>query len=55
MTKKQQQQLEVVKKIYDSLDHLGRIAIKKDYQPSNEEREMFGKIVHMVNNMNNWF
>lgn len=44
-----------IDKIYDEIDLLCEKANRKDYEPTDHEREVFGKIVVIVSNMNKWF
>ena len=52
---KDKMQNEFIDKIFNDLQFLSEIAIKKDYQPTEHEREVFGQIVRIVNGINQWF
>lgn len=48
-------QLLYAEKVLEMVKNYCEKANKKDYDPSNEEREVFGEIVKIVNNMKEWF
>lgn len=52
---KDKMQNEFIDKIYDSVEHLNNKANRKDYEPTDHEREVFGKIATIINNMMKWF
>ena len=48
-------QNELIDKILDSVEFLLEKANRKDYEPTEHERQQFGKIYTIITNMNNWF
>lgn len=52
---KDKMQNEFIDKIYDSIEHLSNKANKKDYEPTQHEREVFNKINTIISNMMKWF
>ena len=51
----EQIQNEFIDKILDSVEFLLEKANRKDYEPTEHERQQFGKIYTIITNMNNWF
>ena len=51
----EQIQNEFIDKILDSVEFLLEKANRRDYKPTDHEREQFGKIYAIITNMNNWF
>lgn len=51
----EQIQNEFIDKILDSVEFLLEKANRRDYEPTDHEREQFGKIYTIITNMNNWF
>ena len=51
----EQIQNEFIDKILDSVEFLLEKANRRDYKPTDYEREQFGKIYTIITNMNNWF
>ena len=51
----EQIQNEFIDKILDSVEFLLEKANRRDYKPTDHEREQFGKIYIIIKNMNNWF
>ena len=52
---KDKAQNEFIDKIYDSIEHLCNKANKKDYVPTNHEKEVFSKIATIIKDMERWF
>lgn len=52
---REEQQEEFMKKLVEMVENLAEKANKKDYHPTNNEREMFRQIYTIINDMNNWF
>ena len=52
---KQKGQDKFIDELLSKVEFLNEVANKKDYEPTDHERLQFGKIVTIVNNMNNWF
>lgn len=52
---REEQQEEFMKKLVEMVENLVEKANKKDYDPTNNEREMFRQIYTIINDMNNWF
>ena len=48
-------QNEFIDKILDSVEFLLEKANRRDYKPTDYEREQFGKIYNIINNMVRWF
>lgn len=48
-------QNDFIDKIYDEIEHLNEKANRKDYEPTEHEREVFGKIATIITNMMKWF
>ena len=48
-------QNEFIDKIYNDLLWLSEKAIKKDYEPTDHERQRLANIKTLVNGMNEWF
>lgn len=44
-----------IDKLFDIVENLCEKANKNNYEPTDYEREMFGKIVTIINNMCKWF
>ena len=51
----EQIQNEFIDKILDSIEFLLEKANRRDYKPTNHEREQFSKIYNIINNMIRWF
>lgn len=51
----EQIQNEFIDKILDSVEFLLEKANRRDYEPTDHEREQFAKIYTIITNMNNWF
>lgn len=51
----EQIQNEFIDKILDSVELLLEKANRRDYEPTEHERQQFGKIYTIITNMNNWF
>ena len=49
------QQEQYISKLADMVDVLCDKANKRDYEPTNKEREIFEHIRKVINNMANWF
>ena len=52
---KEKQQNEFIDKIVEMINLLCEKANKKDYEPTQHEKEMFNHIYVVISNMNNWF
>lgn len=52
---KAKQQNEFIDKLLDTVENLLDKANKKDYEPTQHEREVFKQIYTIIINMNNWF
>lgn len=52
---KQKMQLDFTTDLLDRIEHYNNKALKKDYEPSNEERIQFNIMVNIFNNMKEWF
>ena len=48
-------QEQFMEKILNDISYLNEKSNQKDYEPTDKERNMFGQIVTIVNNMNKWF
>ena len=48
-------QEQFMEKILNDISYLNEKSNQKDYEPTDKERNMFGQIVVIVNNMNKWF
>ena len=48
-------QNEYIDKLLDIVENLCEKANKNNYEPTEHEREMFGKIVTIITNMSKWF
>lgn len=51
---KDKSQNEFIEKLLDMVEHYAEKTNKKDYTPTNHERETFRKILIMINNINNY-
>ena len=52
---KEKQQNEFIDKIVEMVDLLCEKANRKDYEPTQYEKEMLNHIYVVITNMNNWF
>ena len=52
---KERMQNEFIDGLLEKVDLLLEKAVRADYEPTEHEREQFGKIVTIVRNMNKWF
>ena len=48
-------QNEFIDKVYDELKHLNEKASRKDYEPTEHEKEVFGNIATIIAYMMKWF
>ena len=48
-------QNQFIDKILDDVQFLCEKANRKDYEPTDYERFVFGKIKNIINNMSEWF
>lgn len=51
----EKQQNAFMEDLLDRVNNLCEKANKKDYEPTKEEKEMFGYIVTIIDNMKEWF
>ena len=51
----EKQQNQFIDKLVEQIEFLCEEANRKDYVPTDCEREQFAKIVAIVTDMNNWF
>lgn len=51
----EQNQNNFIDKLLNNVEYLLEKANRKEYQPTQHEREQFSKILTIINNMNNWF
>ncbi len=51
---REEMQERVIERILEEVDHYASKAGLKSYKPTTRERMLFGKLVHMINNINNW-
>jgi len=52
---KDKMQDDFIDKIYNDLTFLSELAIKDDYEPTDHERFILGKILFLVKDLNKWF
>ena len=51
---REEMQERVIERILEEVEHYSNKAILTSYKTSPRERMLFGKLVNIINNINNW-
>jgi len=51
---REEMQERVIERILEEVNHYAYRAGLKSYKPTTRERALFGQLVHIINNINNW-
>lgn len=52
---KEKQQNDFIDKLEENVNWLLEKANRRDYEPTQHEKEVFGRIATIIDNMKNWF